>query len=112
MMSINPHNGHIKSWVGGPILSILNMIWLKGNQASSSTFKPFVYATAIESGIVDPCYEVPDIKYCIEVPHTENRNKLWCQKFWKFIYGRTYYYIICSLNSMNNITTSIIKKAP
>ena len=55
------------------------MIWLKRNQARGSTFKPFVYATAIEL-IVDPCYEVPDIKYCIEVPHTENRNKLWCPK--------------------------------
>ena len=33
----------------------------------------FVYATAL-SGVIDPCYKVPDIEYCIEV-HSMNIEK-------------------------------------
>ena len=81
MMSIDPHNGYVKSWVGGPNFKHFKYDMVKkGTRQVGSTFKPFVYATALESGIVDPCYEVPDIEYCIEVPHTETRNKLWCPK--------------------------------
>ena len=50
----------------------------KGKRQVGSTFKPFVYATALESGVIDPCYQVPDIEYCIEIPFNEYRKKLWC----------------------------------
>ena len=112
MMSINPHNGHIKSWVGGPNFKHFKYDMVKkGTRQVGSTFKPFVYATAIESGIVDPCYEVPDIKYCIEVPHTETRNKLWCPKnSGSSFTGEPTTISFALANSMNNITASIIKK--
>ncbi len=112
LMSMNPHTGHIKAWVGGPDFRHFKYDMVnKGKRQVGSTFKPFVYATAIESGVVDPCYEVPDIEYCIEVPFNKKRNKLWCPTN----SGETFTGALTSIsfalaNSMNNITASIIKK--
>ena len=78
-MSMDPHTGYIKAWVGGPNFKHFKYDMVKkGTRQVGSTFKPFVYATAIESGVINPCYRVPDIEYCIEVPFNEKRNKLWC----------------------------------
>jgi penicillin-binding protein 1A len=112
LMSMDPHTGHIKAWVGGPDFRHFKYDMVnKGKRQVGSTFKPFVYATAIESGVVDPCYEVPDIEYCIEVPFNKKRNKLWCPSN----SGETFTGALTSIsfalaNSMNNITASIIKK--
>ena len=112
LMSIDPHNGHIKAWVGGPNFKYFRYDMVKqGKRQVGSTFKPFVYATAIESGIINPCTEVPDVEYCIEVPFNKNRNKMWCpgnagEKFTGA--PMPIYYALA--NSMNNITASIIKK--
>jgi len=112
LMSMDPHNGQIKAWVGGPNFTHFKYDMVnKGTRQVGSTFKPFVYATAIESGVVGPCYEVPDIEYCIEVPFNEQRNKLWCptnsgEKFT----GELTSISFALANSMNNITASIIKK--
>ncbi|MCG8384593.1 MAG: transglycosylase domain-containing protein, partial [Cytophagales bacterium] len=60
MMSMDPRTGHIKAWVGG-----INHKYFKydhvrqGKRQPGSTFKPFVYGTAIEQGY-PPCYEVVD----------------------------------------------------
>lgn len=55
-MAMNPKDGHIKAWVGG-----INHKYFKYDHVNQrtkrqvgSTFKPIVYAAAIESG-VDPC---------------------------------------------------------
>ena len=59
-MSMDPHNGHIKAWVGG-----INYEYFKydhvmqGKRQPGSTFKPFVYAAAIDNGY-SPCFEVVD----------------------------------------------------
>lgn len=67
MMSMDPHTGHIKAWVGG-----INHKYFKydhvrqGKRQPGSTFKPFVYGTAIENGY-PPCYEVPDAMVTFQV---------------------------------------------
>jgi penicillin-binding protein 1A len=60
-MAMDPNNGHVKAWVGG-----INFKYFKydhvrqSKRQPGSTFKPFVYASAIESDIVTPCDYVVD----------------------------------------------------
>ncbi len=68
MMSMDPRTGHIKAWVGG-----INHKYFKydhvrlGKRQPGSTFKPFVYGTAIEQGY-PPCYELVDAMVTIPLP--------------------------------------------
>jgi len=62
MMSMDPHTGHVKAWVGGINHKYFKYDHVKqGRRQPGSTFKPFVYATAIDNGY-SPCYEVVDAK--------------------------------------------------
>lgn len=68
-MSVEPQTGHIKTWVGG-----INHKYFKYDHVQigharqvGSTFKPFVYALAIQEGY-SPCYRVPNVKVCIDMP--------------------------------------------
>lgn len=60
MMAMDPRNGHIKAWVGG-----INYRYFKYDHVAQSkrqpgsTFKPFVYVTAIDNGF-STCERVVD----------------------------------------------------
>jgi penicillin-binding protein 1A len=61
MMSIEPKTGHIKAWVGG--INYRHFQYDQVRQARhqpGSTFKPIVYATAIDVGYT-PCHKMPDV---------------------------------------------------
>jgi penicillin-binding protein 1A len=67
-MSVEPQTGYIKAWVGG-----INYKYFKYDHVQigharqvGSTFKPFVYALAIQEGF-SPCYRVPNVKVCIDM---------------------------------------------
>jgi len=66
LLSIEPQSGHIKAWVGG-----IDNKHFKYDAVSQqkrqvgSTFKPFVYATAINQLKLSPCEEFPNILYTI-----------------------------------------------
>jgi len=84
LLSIEPQTGHIKAWVGG-----INNKHFKYDAVAQqkrqvgSTFKPFVYATAINQLRRSPCdllpntpYTIPQGKYGIPEEWTpENSNK-------------------------------------
>ncbi len=67
LISISPINGHIKAWVGG-----INHHQFKydhvndGKRQVGSTFKPFVYATAIDQFKYSPCLKVPNVQVIFE----------------------------------------------
>lgn len=66
LLSIEPESGHIKAWVGG----IDNKHFkydavAQQKRQVGSTFKPFVYATAINQLKLSPCEEFPNIPYTI-----------------------------------------------
>jgi penicillin-binding protein 1A len=67
LMSMDPETGAVKAWVGG-----LNHKYFKydhvkqSTRQPGSTFKPFVYGTAIEAGF-SPCMELLDISPTIKV---------------------------------------------
>lgn len=66
LLAIEPQTGHIKAWVGG-----INHKYFKydqveqGKRQVGSTFKPFVYATAINQLRMSPCDKYPNTPYTI-----------------------------------------------
>ena len=60
-IELDPYNGHVKAWVGGIIFKYFKYDHVRQSKRQpGSTFKPFVYASAIESDIVTPCDYVVD----------------------------------------------------
>ena len=68
LMSMDPNTGHIKAWVGGFNYKYFKYDHVKqGKRQPGSTFKPFVYGLAMESGY-SPCDVMEDISPSFEVP--------------------------------------------
>ena len=67
MMSMNPQTGEVKAWVGGINYKHFKYDMVKtGRRQVGSTFKPFVYATAIDQLHMSPCDTLPNAPYTIE----------------------------------------------
>ena len=80
MMSMDPQSGHVKAWVGGINYKHFQYDHVKqGRRQVGSTFKPFVYATAIDQLHLSPCDVLPDIYTCIEA-HKYGNMEPWCPK--------------------------------
>jgi len=65
MLAVDPISGYIKAWVGGINHKYFQYDHVTSDRQTGSTFKPFVYATAIQQQGFSPCYEVDDIAYTI-----------------------------------------------
>ncbi len=60
-LAIDPKTGHVKAWVGGINHKYFSYDHTRSNRQVGSTFKPFIYATAIQLQGVSPCLEVDDV---------------------------------------------------
>lgn len=66
MMAMEPQTGHIKAWVGGINYKYFQYDHVgQGARQVGSTFKPFVYATAIEQLNMSPCDSIIDSPFMI-----------------------------------------------
>lgn len=66
MMAMEPQTGHIKAWVGGINYKYFQYDHVgQGARQVGSTFKPFVYATAIEQLGMSPCDTIIDGPFMI-----------------------------------------------
>ena len=66
VLSTDPTTGHVKAWVGGIDYKHFQYDHVKqGKRQVGSTFKPFVYATAINQLGLSPCDEFPNTPYTI-----------------------------------------------
>lgn len=66
MISMEPQTGHVKAWVGG--INYKHFQYDHAGQGArqvGSTFKPFVYATAIEQLNMSPCDSIIDSPFTI-----------------------------------------------
>ena len=65
-MAMEPQTGYIKAWVGGINYKYFQYDHVRSNRQVGSTFKPFVYATAIDQKGISPCYSVYDVPQTIQ----------------------------------------------
>ena len=66
LLSTDPTTGHVKAWVGGIDYKHFQYDHVKqGKRQVGSTFKPFLYATAINQLGLSPCDEFPNTPYTI-----------------------------------------------
>jgi penicillin-binding protein 1A len=66
VMAMEPKTGHIKAWVGGIDYKYFQYDHVgQGARQVGSTFKPFVYATAIEQLGMSPCDSIIDSPFMI-----------------------------------------------
>lgn len=78
MMSMDPFTGHIKAWVGGLDFQYFKYDHVsQGRRQPGSTFKPFVYTTAIDGPKdMSPCTQIKDEPFEIEVEE-KGEKKIW-----------------------------------
>ncbi len=109
MMSMEPQTGHVKAWVGG--INYRHFQYdnvIQGARQAGSTFKPFVYAAAIDQLRKSPCDTLPDTQYCIEAGKHGNPEP-WCPKNSDGKYsGRSYTLKSALANSVNTVTAQLI----
>ncbi len=67
MLAVDPSTGHVKAWVGGVDHNYFQYDHVTSFRQVGSTFKPFVYATAIELRGLSPCQPILDAPYTIRV---------------------------------------------
>ncbi|WP_340201212.1 penicillin-binding protein 1A [Ascidiimonas sp. W6] len=111
MMSMEPETGHVKAWVGGIDYKHFqyDQVYMGARQAGS-TFKPFVYTTAIDQLHLSPCDSLPDVYNCIEANKFGNLEP-WCPKNSDGKYSGEMRTLKNALaNSVNTITAKLMDK--
>lgn len=110
-LAMDPHNGHIKAWVGGINYRHFKYDHVKqGKRQPGSTFKPVVYAAAMDAGY-KPCDEIIDGPVTFAVPTDEEPNKTWTPQNSEGKYtGEVFTLRKAMANSVNSITAFMIKK--
>ena len=111
MMSMEPQTGHVKAWVGG--LNYKHFQYdnvIQGARQAGSTFKPFIYAAAIDQLRYSPCDSLPDSQYCIEAEKHGNPEP-WCPKNADGKYsGKNFTLKHALANSVNTVTAQLIDR--
>ncbi|WP_297704389.1 transglycosylase domain-containing protein [uncultured Eudoraea sp.] len=111
MMSMEPQTGHVRAWVGG--LNYKHFQYdnvIQGARQAGSTFKPFVYAAAIDQLRLSPCDSLPDSQYCIEAGKHGNPEP-WCPKNADGKFSGKMYTLKRGLaNSVNSVTAQLIDR--
>jgi len=108
LMSMDPATGHIKAWVGGINFKHFKYDHVKqGARQVGSTFKPFVYGTAINQKHLSPCDSFPNVPYTIEAGRW-GLQKPWTPKNAGGQYGGKLTLKQALANSVNVITAQLI----
>lgn len=110
MLSMNPQTGHVKVWVGDIDHKHFQYDMVKeGKRQVGSTFKPFVYAAAIDQLHLSPCYELPNTPHCIEA-NAHGVHDKWCPKNANNNYGGSLNLVDALAKSVNTTTARLMDK--
>ena len=110
MLSMEPQTGHVKAWVGGVNYKHFQYDMAKqGKRQVGSTFKPFVYAAAIDQLHLSPCDTFPKSQITIEAMKYGNM-KPWSPKNSGGNYGGFETLKSALANSRNTITARLMNE--
>jgi len=110
MLSMTPQTGHVKAWVGGVNFKHFQYDMVKqGKRQVGSTFKPFVYAAAIDQLHLSPCDTFPKSQITIEALKYGNM-KPWAPKNSGGNYGGFETLKSALANSRNTITARLMNE--
>ena len=59
-LAVDPRSGYVKGWIGGINYRYFKYDHVTSDRQVGSTFKPYIYATAIDNLSISPCLEVYD----------------------------------------------------
>lgn len=83
LMSMDPHTGYVKAYVGGPDFRFFKFDAVKAQKRQvGSTIKPFLYTLAMQDGY-SPCYKVPNVPQTFMdndstwTPASSGRKEFW-----------------------------------
>lgn len=110
MMSMDPQTGHVKAWVGGMNYRHFQYDHVKtGKRQVGSTFKPFVYAAAIDQLHLSPCDMLPRSQITIEANKYGNPES-WSPRNDDGNYGGSMTLMDALANSVNTVTARVMDK--
>ena len=108
LLAMDPHTGYIKAWVGG-----INHTYFKydhvrqSRRQCGSTFKPIIYASAIQERYLHPCHKFKDAPVSFQTEDTS----VWTPKNSSLRYsGETYTLRQALARSINTISAHLMKK--
>ncbi len=108
LMSIEPQTGHVKAWVGGINYKHFKYDAVKMQKRQvGSTFKPFVYASAINQLKYSPCDTLPNTPFTI-LKEKYGMDKDWTPKNASNKYGGFLSLKAALAGSVNVITARLI----
>lgn len=111
MMSMTPQTGEVKAWVGGVNYKFFKYEHVKqAKRQVGSTFKPFVYATAIDQLHLSPCYQLPNQPYTIPKGKHGVMEEDWTPSNAGDDYGGMKTLKEALAESINTITARVINK--
>lgn len=109
LLSIDPKTGFIKAWVGGINYKYFQYDHVRATRQVGSTFKPFVYGTAIQNGM-NPCDKIlnepvtfPAGMYGLEEPWSPKNSAE------SRLDGEQLTLKMALANSINSVTAKIMK---
>ncbi len=110
LLSMTPQTGEIKAWVGGINYKHFKYDMVEtGRRQIGSTFKPFVYATAIDQMHMSPCDTLPNTPWTIPAGKHGNM-KDWSPKNSDGQYGGMMSLRGALASSVNTITARLIDR--
>ncbi|MBV1925318.1 MAG: penicillin-binding protein, partial [Dokdonia sp.] len=110
VMSMVPQTGEVRAWVGGIDMRHFQYDHVQtGKRQVGSTFKPFLYATAVDQLHLSPCDTLANTIYCI--PAGKHGNTLdWCPENSGGKYGGMITMKDALANSVNTVSARLMDK--
>lgn len=111
MITMDPHNGHVKAWVGGIDYKYFQYDHvMQGKRQPGSTFKPFVYVAAIDQAGYSPCDKMIDQRVTIRYEE-DGEQKAWTPRNSDWVHTGSYMTLRRALGkSVNTITAQLTEK--